>query len=97
MGMARGIYASNLQQIGEVLHNSLQVDNLPTSAPTEDSRQLAVLGRPGQVSDLVKGIRFLVERSDWRNVLGVNARREALDKYTWDRHVVKILNRLSEV
>lgn len=92
MAMSRGIYASRLQQIGEVLHNSLDVTSLPTSAPDEAARQVAVLGRPGNVDDLIRGIEFLVERPDWCSKLGGNARAEALRKYTWQHHVQAILN-----
>jgi glycosyltransferase involved in cell wall biosynthesis len=52
---------------------------------------------PGDEQELSDGIRFLVDRPDWRRVLGANARRLATERYTWDAHVAAILARLEEV
>ncbi|MGH7146792.1 MAG: glycosyltransferase family 4 protein [Nitrospiraceae bacterium] len=93
MAMAKGIVASDLEQIGQVLRNSLRVSDLPhVGAPLGD--KLAVLVRPDDEKELITGIRFLVEHPDWRRHLGVNARREVLARYTWDHHVSAILEGL---
>lgn len=99
MAMGKGIVASDLFQIGEVLKNSFHVDNLPDMDPgPEDSEtRLSVLCRPGSASDLREAIKFLVERPAWRRVLGQNARREALTKYTWASHVRAILDGLKGI
>ncbi|NEP13087.1 MAG: glycosyltransferase family 4 protein [Symploca sp. SIO2C1] len=91
MAMGKGIVASDLEQIGQVLKNSVQVTNLPQALPTSDETRLAVLSSPGNVESLTKGIKFLTEQPAWRQKLGQNARKEALASYTWERHVNEIL------
>lgn len=97
MAMEKGIVASNLDQIGEVLAPGLSAGALPTDAPQEDNPELAVLGEPGNLEDLVRGLKFLVERRDWRARLGRNARLRALEKYTWGHHARAILDGLGRV
>jgi glycosyltransferase involved in cell wall biosynthesis len=97
MAMGKAIVASDLGQIGEVLNNSLRADDLPAGdCPGADSR-VAVLCRPGAVEELMHGLRFLVEHPGWRLRLGLNARNEALLKYTWTSHVARILETLEAV
>lgn len=91
MSMARPIIASGLEQIQEVLSPSLSASNLPVDAPSDRANELAILSEPGNVGELIRAIRFLVERRDWRDVLAKNARMEVLEKYQWSHHVSKIL------
>jgi len=95
MAMGKAIVASDLNQIGEVLADSLRTKALPSQAPEGAESQVAVLCEPGDVDDLIAGIRFCVSCPDWAAVLGANARREALAKYTWRHHVGAILQRMS--
>ena len=95
--MGSAILASNLEQIGTVLHGSLTVAQLPTEGPSVALEASAVLTPPGDLDGLCRGLRFLVEHPDWRSSLGANARREALARYTWDRHVDAILTRLTTI
>lgn len=97
MAMGKGIVASNLDQIGDVLSPGLDASALPAGAPDDDNPELAVLCEPGNHEELIRGLRFMVERQDWRSILGRNARRRALDKYTWGHHVQAILDGLSRV
>jgi glycosyltransferase involved in cell wall biosynthesis len=92
--MGKGIVASDLDQIGEVLKNSLYVADLPSEGPKQDDTYLSVLVPPGDISGIVQGIRFLVENPPWRSQLGKNARKEALSKYTWQHHVNAIIEKL---
>lgn len=94
MAMDRGIYGSRLDQIGEVLSPSLGIKSLPGpgTSPQETNLEIAVLGEPGNVDDLIAGIRFLVERPEWAEHLAANARKKALTNYTWQRHVEAILD-----
>jgi glycosyltransferase involved in cell wall biosynthesis len=91
MAMAKAIVASDLDQIGQVLHNSLRVEALPDGPPAETDDRLAVLTPPGDADGVARAIRFLVEYPEWQSLLARNARREALSLFTWDRHVQKIL------
>jgi len=95
LAMGRPVVASDLDQIGEVLANSLRVESLPDGAPTGDEERLALLCPPGEPAAIVAALRFLAAAPDWRVALGDNARREALAKYTWDRHVDAILDGLA--
>jgi glycosyltransferase involved in cell wall biosynthesis len=93
MAMSKGIVASDLDQIGEVLSAGLRVwqkDADPHPSPT------AILVRPGNVADLVQGIQILVEQPELRQQLGINARVELLRRYTWRHHVSRILEALGE-
>ena len=40
---------------------------------------------------LAEGIRCLVEDDSYRKSLGAAARREAIEKYSWDAHVQRTL------
>jgi glycosyltransferase involved in cell wall biosynthesis len=94
MAMGKAIAASNLEQIGQVLKQSIYIEHQPSGDLTGDEKELAVLFPPGDVNALIDSIRFLTENSDWRYILGRNARTEALSRYTWEHHVVTILDGL---
>jgi len=94
MAMGKAILASDLDQIGEVLKNSLSINQCPTQPPSVENSELAMLCKPGNIEELVAGIRFLVENREWREQLGANARKEALAKYTWEQHVNAFLTKL---
>ena len=81
MAMGKGIVASNLEQLGEVLEHG----------------RTAWLVKPGDVSDLADGIIKLVEDENLRKSLGENARTEVMEKYTWERNVEKVIERLREL
>jgi len=97
MAMARGIVASDLGQIGDVLEPALRARCLPETEPAENAPEVAVLTRPGDIDELISGIRFLVERPRWRQVLGAKARARAVARYTWRSHVDTILDRVRSV
>lgn len=71
MAMGRGIVASSLDQIGEVL---------------QDGRT-ALLVPPGDAGALAGALRRLVDDEPLRAALGEAARREALAHHTWRAHV----------
>ncbi len=81
MAMGQGIVASDLEQIGEVL--------------THD--RTAWLVRPGDVEDLVAGIVALGSDPEMRIRLGAAARAEAVERYTWDAHIRRMLGRMEEL
>jgi glycosyltransferase involved in cell wall biosynthesis len=81
MAMGKGIVASNLDQIGEVLEHE----------------KTAFMVEPGNAGQLAQGILTLVNDKDLRLRLGANARREVLEKYTWKQHVAKTMEKLAEV
>lgn len=80
MAMGKAIVASNLDQMGRILQDN----------------NTALLSIPGNVESLSNAIVRLAADSDLRSVLGANAREEVVKKYTWDRHVQIILDKLAE-
>jgi len=81
MAMGRGIVASDLDQIGEVL----------------DHGRTAWLVPPGEVDALADGLRRLIDDPDLRGALGSAARREAVTRHTWREHTRRTIERLREV
>ena len=93
MAMGRGIVASDLEQIGEVLRPAWRLTDAPDGRADE---ALAVLVAPGSPAELEAGIRLLVNHPELRRALGRNARRRALTSHTWRQHVDGILARLGQ-
>lgn len=78
MAMEKGIVASALDQIADVLEDGVT----------------AKLVEPGNVEALENGIYELISNREMSMRLGKNARREVIEHYTWDKHVEKILDKL---
>jgi glycosyltransferase involved in cell wall biosynthesis len=76
MAMGKGIVASRLGQIGEVL-----VDGAT-----------ALLVKPGDVEELRAGIMRLIEDEGLRVALGVKARDVAEKEYTWTHNAQRVLD-----
>jgi glycosyltransferase involved in cell wall biosynthesis len=81
MSMAKGIVASDLDQIGEILKHN----------------ETAILVEPGNVHELAQGMKRLILDSNMRKKIGDNARKEIVDSYSWRIHTKKIFDRLSEL
>lgn len=81
MAMGKGIVASDLEQIGEILEH----------------KKTAWLVRPGDVENLAEGIKTLIEDNILRQGLGRAAREEVVAKYTWKEHTRKIITKLKEL
>lgn len=79
MAMGRGIVASDLDQIGEVLEH----------------KRTALLVKPGDPADLSRGIERLVDDPDFRSRLGAAAREQAVAKHTWREHTRRIIEALA--
>lgn len=79
MAMGKGIVASNLDQIGDVLKHN----------------ETGWLVNPGDVSSLMKGLETLIDNPELRERLGKTAREHAVAKHTWKEHTRKIIEKLS--
>lgn len=77
MAMGKGIVASRLDYIGEVIRNGETGVSVP----------------PGDVAALVQGIAYLAQNPDDAKRLGQNARGEVSEHHTWEAHVRRIVNR----
>lgn len=80
MAMGKGIVASDLGQIGEVLEHGIT----------------AWMVTPGNVESLIIGLKMLVDNEKLRTNLGRNARREVIEKYTWHEHTKKIAEKINK-
>jgi glycosyltransferase involved in cell wall biosynthesis len=81
MAMGKGIVASDLDQIGEVL-------NPPDHAPA------AVMVTPGDVDGLATGLAALIDDAARREALGRTARALVLERHTWRAHTERIFDAL---
>jgi glycosyltransferase involved in cell wall biosynthesis len=80
MAMGKGIVASELDQVGDVLEHG----------------GAARMVTPGDVASLVEGLRDLIEHPDKRNQLGAAARRLAVERHTWREHTRRIVEALQQ-
>jgi glycosyltransferase involved in cell wall biosynthesis len=76
MAMGKGIVASRLGQIGEVLIEG----------------QTALLVEPGNAEELRTAILRLAEARELRETLGARARQVAIERHTWKRNAQKIID-----
>ncbi len=86
MSLGCGVVASNLEQIGEVLSPGLR-----SGQKSLDGDELSILCDPGSVDQFVEGVLTLVNDDMLCSALGSNARRAAMDRYSWERHVERLL------
>jgi glycosyltransferase involved in cell wall biosynthesis len=80
MAMGKGIVASDLDQIGDVLEHG----------------RAALMVTPGDVDSLVAGLTTLMEDPARGETLGREARRMVLDRHTWRSHTARIVDALRE-
>jgi len=97
LAMARGIVASDLDQLGQVLRPAVFVDKDGGVDSKQAAEAVAVLVPPGDVAALSHGIALLVRDEALRRQVGANARAVALSRYTWQHHVEAILEGLKRV
>ncbi|MDT5123125.1 MAG: hypothetical protein QOC96_2607 [Acidobacteriota bacterium] len=76
MAMGKGIVASRLGQIGEVLADE----------------ETALLVEPGNALELSEAVMRLVNSQQLRERLGAAARREAIAKHTWTHNARRVLD-----
>jgi glycosyltransferase involved in cell wall biosynthesis len=94
MAMGKAIVASDLDQIGDVLRNSVRLNAPESVDEVAAKKRVALLVEPANVEQLVTGIRQLIDAPEVCKALGSNARSLALERYTWERHVYEILSGL---
>jgi len=75
MAMGRGIVASDLEQIGEILEHN----------------KTAYMVTPGDPIELMNGLKTLIDNPDLRDQLGKAAREDVITNYTWEKHTDKII------
>lgn len=80
MAMGKGIVASDIDQIGEVLSHN----------------ETAWMVKPGDADELARGLERLINDPILCERLGRAARSEVIEKYTWQMHTQRIIKKLGE-
>ena len=80
MAMGKGIVASDLDQVGEILEHG----------------RAAQMTVPGSVDSLVEGLRLLIDDPARREALGAEARRVAVERHSWREHTRRIIQALTD-
>jgi glycosyltransferase involved in cell wall biosynthesis len=81
MAMGKGIVASDLDQIGDILEHG----------------RAARMVEPGNIDSLVEGLADLIDHPERAASLGAEARRFAVERHTWREHTRRIIVRLQEL
>ncbi|OLE53372.1 MAG: hypothetical protein AUG51_13120 [Acidobacteria bacterium 13_1_20CM_3_53_8] len=76
MAMGKGIIASRLGQIGDVL----------------EDEETALLVEPGDAGELSRAIMRMAESVELRATLGQSARRAAIERHTWAHNAARVLD-----
>jgi glycosyltransferase involved in cell wall biosynthesis len=80
MAMAKGIVASRLGQIGDVLQHEKN----------------ALLVEPKNIEELCNALMQLAGSAELRTRLGQQARRDVEDKYTWNHNAQRVISAYHE-
>lgn len=87
LAMGRPIVASDLEQIGQVLHNSIRINYDESDEQADIQNRVAYLFSPGDYIELANVLIDLISRPNLMEILSRNSRELALEKYTWTKHV----------
>lgn len=93
MAFAKPIIASNLDQIGEVFEDKLYANELDKFSTIEN--ESAIVYEPDNYEEFIKSILFVAARGNEIEKIGKNAYKMAMERYTWDVHVDKIINQFN--
>jgi len=81
MAMGKAIISSNIGQLSEIL----------------EDKKTAILVKPADIKELMNAMKILIENEKLRKKFGINARKIVEEKYTWDKHVERILEKLKNL
>lgn len=79
MAMGKAIICSDMAQMSKILEQG----------------KTAYMVEPGNIDELATAMKELVDNGELRQCLGDSARDEVIQKYTWNKHVDKILKAIS--
>lgn len=79
MALGKAIIASKIEQLSDILKH----------------KKTAYLVKSGDINELADAMKNLLDNEPLRLELGLNAKKEVIEKYTWDKHVERIINFLS--
>lgn len=95
MAFAKPIIASNLDQIGEVFTDKLYANELDKFNTIEN--ESAIVYEPDNYHEFIKSVLFVATNDKKIVQMGNNAYEMAMEKYTWDVHVDKIVEKFNDV
>lgn len=93
MAFSKPIIASNLDQIGEIFEYKLYTNELNNFEIIE--KESAIVYEPDNYEEFIKSILFVATKMSELEKMGKNAYEMAIEKYTWDVHVDKIINQFN--
>ena len=91
LASGKPVIASTIGQVKDIFSDCRNIEVL--TANNDPSMPLDEFGigiEPGSVDQLTQAIQYAVDHPDWRSIAGENARRIALERYTWAQHFAKI-------
>ena len=92
MSMSKPVIASDLEQMTEVLSPAIKILRKDFDHNLIIKKEVGILVSPLKVDEFVKACELCLHMSDEEKIkLGENARDKVLEKYTWKRHVERIL------
>ena len=89
MAMGKPIIVSDLEQLSDLFKGSVHIEKSFTEEQYKNSTALLV--EPGMVESLQKAILYIINHESESKSLGINARKQVLEKYTWEKHVGEII------
>jgi len=93
MAFAKPIIASNLDQIGEVFTGKLYANELDKFDSIKN--ESAIVYKPDNYDEFIKSILFVATKGNELERMGKNTYEMAMEKYTWDVHVDKIVEKFN--
>jgi len=92
MSMGKPVIASDLEQVAEIVSPAVYIKNV-RNRPLIITDQVGFLVNPLDIQGFVEACLLCIYMSDEdRKKIGANARKKALDQYTWRQHVKKIVD-----
>jgi glycosyltransferase involved in cell wall biosynthesis len=96
MAYGRGIVASELEQLADILDPAFRMAELGAAGQPTITDQQALLCAPGDVDEFVAAVVKLVENPELAAALGRNARADVENKHTWTHRVESLWNHLAD-
>lgn len=95
LSAGKSVVASDIEQMSQVLCQSPMMSEVDGGLAFPDGAT-GIRVQPEDAEELARAIKFLIDNDDWMEASGINARKLACEKYTWDHHVQQILSKLNE-
>lgn len=93
LSMGKLVIASHLEQLAEIVSPFLYINDLRRENCFVITDQVGILVDPLDVAGFIEACLYAVRMSaSEREKMGRNARKKALDQYTWRHHVKKIID-----